>query len=62
MIIIACVCSCNMDTTCLSVCLSVCVPAVPSVFPLGFNLIKHVLSEDTRAKIHLLGGNFLYYR
>ena len=51
MIIIACVCY-------LSICLSIYVPAVPSVFPLGFNLIKHVLSEDTRAKIHLLGGNF----
>lgn len=28
----------------------------PSVFPMGFNLIKHLLDETTRKKIHVLGS------
>ena len=29
---------------------------VPSIFPMCFNLFKSVLREETRAKIHMLGG------
>jgi hypothetical protein len=31
---------------------------LPSIFPLCFNLFKSVLREETRAKIHMLGGDY----
>ncbi|XP_051777513.1 SEC14-like lipid binding 8 [Erpetoichthys calabaricus] len=30
----------------------------PKLFPVAYNLIKHLLSEDTRRKIMVLGGNW----
>ncbi|GCB63434.1 hypothetical protein scyTo_0014620 [Scyliorhinus torazame] len=30
----------------------------PKIFPVAYNLIKHFLSEDTRKKIQVLGGNW----
>ncbi|XP_042193700.1 SEC14-like protein 2 [Callorhinchus milii] len=30
----------------------------PMIFPVAYNLIKHFLSEDTRNKIQVLGGNW----
>ncbi|XP_054895584.1 SEC14-like protein 2 [Poeciliopsis prolifica] len=30
----------------------------PKLFPVAYNLIKHFLSEITRQKIHILGGNW----
>ncbi|XP_059192971.1 SEC14-like protein 2 [Centropristis striata] len=30
----------------------------PKLFPVAYNLVKHFLSENTRQKIHILGGNW----
>lgn len=34
-------------------------PAAPKLFPVAYNLVKHFLSENTRQKIHILGGETL---
>ena len=31
----------------------------PSIFPMGYNLIKHLLDETTRKKIHVLGSKWI---
>lgn len=36
--------------------LTYCFPAAPKLFPVAYNLVKHFLSENTRQKIHILGG------
>lgn len=30
----------------------------PTVFPMAYNLIKHLLNESTRKKIHVLGSKY----
>lgn len=41
-------------------------PAAPKIFPVAYNLVKHFLSENTRQKIFVLGGEmlctFLYFK
>lgn len=40
-------------------------PAAPKLFPVAYNLVKHFLSENTRQKIYILGGETLqtsYFR
>lgn len=39
--------------------LTYCFPAAPKLFPVAYNLVKHFLSENTRQKIHILGGELL---
>lgn len=35
-------------------------PAAPKIFPVAYNLVKHFLSENTRQKIFVLGGEALW--
>lgn len=35
-------------------------PAAPKIFPVAYNLVKHFLSENTRQKIFVLGGETLW--
>lgn len=39
----------------LTTCVFFPVPA-PKLFPVAYNLVRHFLSENTRQKIHILGG------
>lgn len=40
--------------------LSLFPPAAPKIFPVAYNLVKHFLSENTRQKIFVLGGEMLW--
>ncbi|NXG80320.1 S14L2 protein, partial [Baryphthengus martii] len=33
-------------------------PSAPKIFPVAYNLVKHLLSEDTRKKVVVLGSNW----
>lgn len=36
-------------------------PSAPKLFPVAYNLVKHFLSENTRQKIYILGGETLHH-